>query len=65
MKWILWFIVVTSNGVTESQSNFASEELCAEAATEVHLKYDSVAKSVVTKCSHVDGEEVEVWHAEP
>ena len=52
MKYILFFIIVTQYGVTESQSDFATLELCEQAATEIHLKYGPDATLVQTECKY-------------
>ena len=36
MKWILWAYLVTSNGVTELQSDFDTIEQCQQAELELH-----------------------------
>ena len=59
--WILYFLIVTSDGVTESHSRFETQELCELAAEEIQLKYRTDAQAIVTSCSHEDGPEVEVW----
>jgi hypothetical protein len=61
MKWILFFLIVTSDGVTESHSYFETQELCELAAEEIQLKYHTNAKAIVTSCTHADGDEVPIW----
>jgi hypothetical protein len=50
MKYILFFLIVTQNGVTESQSDFVTWEACNQAADEIHLKYDKIAMLISTEC---------------
>ena len=61
MKWILYFLVVTSDGVTESHSRFETKAQCEEAAEEIYLMYHTDAKAIITQCQHEDGDSVRVW----
>ena len=53
MKFVLFFLIATSDGVTESQSDFVTLEACEQAAAEMHIKYDDVALVVQTECKTV------------
>lgn len=54
MKWILLYIIVTSNGVTESQSDFDTLEECDKAAAELHETWGPKAIAVQTECKPND-----------
>ena len=53
MKYILFFIIVTSNGVTESQSDFVTWSQCNDAAAEIHRNWADRATLIQTECKVV------------
>lgn len=50
MKWVLFYVIVTANGVTESQSDFATLEQCNRAAAELHINWGPRSILVQTEC---------------
>jgi len=63
MKWILYVYLVTSNGVTESQSDFDTLEQCHQAEDQIHATWarpDSTGfgklVALQTECQYVEAE---------
>ena len=53
MKWVLIFVIVTSNGGTKSHSDFDTESQCYEAAKIVHMAWGPRSILVQTECVKV------------